>query len=198
MSDLISFLSSQIGPSFTKQVSGSLGSDPSKTEAAIGVALPMILGAMAKNSKNEKEAQAIQKAVFQKHDGGIFDNLEALVEHPSKGEGAGILKHILGENKSTVADLVAQKAGLSGTESNSVLEILAPMVMGALGKQSQENSNILEASNMSGLLSKASDSLGDNSIGSGLVVKFLDQNGDGDIKDELLGLGTKFFKNIFG
>ena len=74
-----------------------------------------------------------------------------------------------------------------------MLQILAPLVLGALGKQKKDNN--LDASGLDALTSMLALNLGSNEQTSGimgLVTNLLDSNKDGAIVDDLLGLASKF------
>lgn len=49
-------------------------------------------------------------------------------------DGSGILKHILGGKQSGAIDMISQKSGLDSSSAGSLLSMLAPLVVGALGK----------------------------------------------------------------
>lgn len=195
MNDLLSSLTNQLGNDFIGKVSQSLGSDTKKTGSAVDMALPMILGALSKNTQSKKGTEAFHKALMKKHDGSVLKNISALVQNPDKGEGAGILKHILGNKEGMIEKLIADKTGLDTKGSTNILKILAPLVMGALGKQAKEGS--LDFGSLSGLLGKTADKVGDKSVSSSLVSSLLDKDGDGDIKDDLMTIGMGALKKKF-
>lgn len=191
--DILSTITSQLGDSFIKKVSGNLGAGEKETSSAIDTALPFLLGALSKNTQSESGAQSLMSALSKKHDGSVLDNISGLIDDPAHGEGAGILKHVLGNKEGVVEKLIAEKTGLGEKSSTGLLQILAPVVMGALGKQAQG----LDISQLSSLLGGAADKVGEPSISSSLVSKFLDKDGDGDVKDDLLSMGMGFLKNKF-
>jgi len=150
---------------------------------------------LANNASNKQGAESLSKALSKKHDGGIFDMVDTLISKPEAGEGAGILKHILGGKEASIEKFISKESGLDTGGSTKVLQILAPMVLGALGKE-QQNQN-LSSDQLSGLLSTVSDALaGKSSLSSDLLTSLLDRDGDGDIKDDLMSMAGKFFTGL--
>ena len=191
--DLLSTITNQLGDSFIEKVSGNIGADKEKTSSAINTALPFLLGALSKNASSENGAQSILSAVTKKHDGSILDNLSGLIDDPKHGDGAGILKHVLGNKEGMVEKLIAEKTGLGTDGSTGILQILAPIVMGAIGKEAKN----FDIGSLAGLLGGTADKIGEPSVSSSLVSKFLDKDGDGNVKDDLLSMGMGFLKNQF-
>jgi len=193
--NILSGLSSQLDSGFIEKVSGALGADTKKTGSAIDMALPLLMKGLANNASNKQGAESLSKALSKKHDGGIFDMVDTLISKPEAGEGAGILKHILGGKEASIEKFISKESGLDTGGSTKVLQILAPMVLGALGKE-QQNQN-LSSDQLSGLLSTVSDALaGKSSLSSDLLTSLLDRDGDGDIKDDLMSMAGKFFTGL--
>lgn len=197
MNDLFSVLAKQVGGDFVKQVSAKVGADESKTKSMIDLALPLITKSLAKNAASEKGAESLGKALDKKHDGSVLNSLGSLISNPEAGEGAGILKHLLGAKTANAEKVMAEKAGVKPEQSSQILKILAPMVLGQLGKA--KKSGGLDLSQIVGMISGANKKMEDpnNSMMMTLATKFLDKDGDGDIKDDLLGMGMKAVSGFF-
>ena len=121
------------------QISNRIGADPSQTQLAIKQALPMLLGGLEREAADPQGAQSLQQALAEDHDGSILDDLSGYLsgERQDKAaDGAGILRHILGERQETAAQALGQRSGLSGGNIMQLLAMLAPLVMGMLGKKS--------------------------------------------------------------
>lgn len=106
---------------------------------AVQAAVPLILAALARNSAQPEGAQALHEAVKSDHDGSILDNLMGYLGAPEAGNGAGILGHVLGGQRPAVEGSVAQVTGLDQGSAGSLMEMLAPVVMGAVGRTQQES-----------------------------------------------------------
>lgn len=66
------------------------------------------------------------------------------------GEGQSILKHILGNNQASVENGLSQSAGLQPNQMGQILQILAPIVLGALSRQTRQQG--LDIGGLAGLL----------------------------------------------
>ncbi|MBC6994392.1 DUF937 domain-containing protein [Neolewinella lacunae] len=119
--------------------------------------------------------------------------------------GGGILDHILGEQKEQTMQEVSKTSGLSLDKIGPLMTILAPIVMGMLGKTKREAG--LDASGLGGLLTDfmlkpgaTNPSTGTSSGGGFLgnvAGQLLDQNGDGSAVDDIIGMGTKMLGGFF-
>jgi len=79
------------------------------------------------------------------------------------------------------------------SSAGGVLETLAPLVMGSLGKTQQENG--LDASGLSNYLNvqqQEAQTTAPNAMG--VLSSMLDQNKDGSSLDDLQRMAAKFFK----
>lgn len=187
--DLSALLQGPIGNQLISSVTQKLGVNESQAQSAIATALPLLLTALNKNANNG-DSQGIASAL-DKHNGSIFDNFAGFLNGGvNTQDSLGILGHIFGNKQQTVETAVEKSSGLNSTQVMSILAILAPIVMNYLGKQKQTNN--LDANGIAGLLGGL---VGGGSVQNSNLSgfeKLLDQNGDGDIKDDLLSMGSKF------
>ena len=127
------FLSSLIG-SMTS--AGSLASITQQSGAQtdqvtnlINEALPTLLQAMQNNASDQAGAQSLLNALSQHTE-------EASVEDQIKGadtdDGAKILGHLLGNDSEAVLGELARANGLSGSQTKSILAMLAPVLMSSI------------------------------------------------------------------
>ena len=185
MSQLIQMLADQIDDSTLTQMSRMLGTDSAKTEQAISTALPMLLGALGRNAASPDGAQSLARALERDHDGSILgDVLGALAKPDTLQTGQAILGHVFGPKQNNVATGVGKVAGMDAGSTAQLLAMLAPLVMGALGKAKQENH--LGASGIAQLLQQDREET-ESDLGG--LAQLLDMDGDGDIKDDIFVLG---------
>ena len=197
MSNLVEMITSQLGGAAISQITQQLGVNQEQTQSAMGSLIPVLIGAMAKNSSNQEGAEALSGALDRDHDGSILDNLGGFLGNSAEGPGAGILKHLLGGKRGAVEQVVSQNSGLSQQQTGGLMEMLAPVIMGQLGKTKKEQG--LDTSGLSDLLQGANNQARADGPDLGMLGKLLiDADGDGDIKDDLLRLGGKFLGNMFG
>ena len=134
--DLTKLLMDQLGNGGLEKLSAQVGMSPEKTSSAVSAAVPMILGAMAKNTQsNPNGASGLLAALDRDHDGSILDDIGGFLTSSNDGGGPGILKHVLGGQQSAVETGLANKLGVDSSNISKLLMNLAPLVMGMLGKQ---------------------------------------------------------------
>ena len=71
------------------------------------------------------------------HDGSILNDLSQAESR--QAEGGSILDHIFGGQKTQVENSLSQETGISMSKIGPVLATLAPIIMGYIGQQKQQN-----------------------------------------------------------
>ena len=197
MSSLLEMLGQQLGGDAVHTISNTLGTDKGATSKAVSSALPMLLGALSNNSAKPDGAQALLGAIDRDHDGGVLDGVMDFLGTGDTSPGAGILRHVLGSRQSSVEAGIGQASGLDSASVGKVLAMLAPLVMGALGRAKREKG--LDASGLASLLGgerqraerEAPDAMG-------LVGQLLDSDGDGQVLDDVAKIGGSLLGGLFG
>jgi hypothetical protein len=189
MNPLIGMLASQLGGPVIQQISQQIGANEGTTQSAVGMALPMLLSAFGNQAGTPDGANAIHQAT-QQHDGSILDNVMGFVGNAGAASmGSALLGQVLGGGThNAMADTISQNTGLESGAANQLLGILAPLVMGALGKSSQEQGG-LDANGiaqMVGAFSGGNDFLG-------MAVKEIDADGDGNVVEDIGNIIGKIF-----
>jgi len=179
MSGIFEILTKQLGGQQLDSISRQIGGDSGTTSKAIAAALPMLMTALASNAQKPGGAEALSAALGRDHDGGILDNMDGFLNNPGAVNGAGILGHVLGSKQPTVETGLAKTTGLDMGSVTKLLPILAPLVMGALGKQQRQSQ--LDASGLSNMLGQERQQIESSVPQMGIVGKFLDADGDGDM-----------------
>ncbi len=188
---MMDMVTQMMGGDTTKQISRQLDQDESKTQAAIATALPMLLGALAKNSSTPDGAGALHRALA-RHDGSILQQPGSLAIGHHDAEGTGILGQVFGARKPVVEQAMAKTSGMDPARTAQLLAMLAPVVMGALGKMQREKG--LDAGAVAGMLGREREQLQQTSPDlMGMATRMLDRDGDGSFMDDLGVLGTKMF-----
>jgi hypothetical protein len=178
-------------------LSQQLGADTNTTQSAVKAALPMLIGALDKNTDSPQGAQSLQQALASDHDGSIFDNLSGFLGSTDNGSGAAILGHIFGQKQGTVEQGVSKMSGMSPELVGSLLQNLAPIIMGYLGKQQREqNLNPDDLSSMLGREREAVQQQGDSTASTAvdLITSLMDQDGDGSMLDDIGGMLGRFMR----
>jgi hypothetical protein len=86
-------------------------------------------------------------------------------------------------------------SGLSGDKTGNLMTMLAPIVLGMLGKQKRQNN--MDQSGLSDMLSRSVKSASNQRQEMGLLGKLLDRDGDGSVMDDIAGMGMKTLGNLF-
>jgi hypothetical protein len=188
MSGILDLLNSPMGKQIINGVSSQTGQSENKTGDLLSMAMPVLMGAMQRNSSTPEGASGLLGALTGKHNGGILDNLGGLfdggVDQSVTDDGAGILGHILGNKQPAVENALSQKSGIDAGSVAQILKVAAPILLGMLGKQAKQN-NVSDANGLSGLLGSIS---GGGSKQQSLIESFLDADGDGSILDDVAGM----------
>ncbi|WP_452598102.1 DUF937 domain-containing protein [Pontimicrobium sp. MEBiC01747] len=190
MSGILDLLNSDLGKSIISGVAGSTGNDQSKTGDVLTMALPVLMKAMQRNASTPQGAEGLMGAIQNKHDGSILDNLGGLfaggVGEEVKTDGSKILGHILGGKQSGVESVIGQKAGIDAGSVGDILKVAAPILMGVLGKQAQQN-NVSSSNGIGDLLGGLLGGSSTNQEQS-FLEKILDADGDGSVVDDVAGM----------
>ena len=202
MNSILDLLADNIGGDNVGQIAGAIGADPSQTQTAIAAALPAILTALNRQTNTTQGAQGLARALDRDHDGSLLGNLGGFLAGQMSGkaaDGGGILGHVLGGQRGTVEQGVAQASGLDMGQVAKLLPILAPIVMAALGKRKRQAG--LDEAGLSGILGedavRAREAAPSGVIGA--LSGFLDRDGDGSIQDDLLAqAGKAALGKLFG
>ncbi len=117
---------------------GTLGknvdADEQQTKQAVEAALPVLIGALSRNAAQRSGAEALARALDKDHDGSILKDLGSYLERNDLSDGNSILGHALGARRDKAEQQVSQLSGLNLGSSAKLLAMLAPLIMGALGK----------------------------------------------------------------
>ena len=197
--DLIDLLQSQLSGNVLDQLSNQIGGQKEETEVATSGIISMLTAALAKNAATPGGASALANALDSDHDGSILDNIGDLLggnlTNNRAANGAGILKHVLGGNQGNAIDAISKMSGLSGDKTGNLMTMLAPIVLGMLGKQKRQNN--MDQGGLSDMLSRSVKSASNQRQEMGLLGKLLDRDGDGSVMDDIAGLGMKTLGNLF-
>ena len=145
MDGILGVVLGQLGGGGLGALGSLLGTDHSQTQSVVGTAVNVITGAMAQNTSEPAGAQALDAALEKDHDGGIFEDVMGFIGNAAAGPGAGILGHVLGGSQPQVQQGIADKTGLSMNKVLPLLIMVAPLVLGALGKMKKDQAMDSEA-----------------------------------------------------
>lgn len=189
------------------EISNTVGAEPSLVNSAIQMALPAIIGGLANNAADPQGAQSLDRALERDHDGSILGNLGGLGSMilgqlqtpeptPKQLDAGGILGHILGNNQGPVVEQVSNNTGLNMGQVAQILMMLAPLVMGYLGQQKQQQG--IGADGLGGLLggllggqSAAAPQSSGNAM-MDMASSMLDSDRDGSAMDDIASMALNY------
>ncbi len=177
-----------------QQMSQQLGLDPSQTSNAIGTALPLLMGALGRNSAQPQGADALFGALQRDHGGmDLGSVLGAVMGGSGQSAGASILGHMFGGNQQRAEAGLSQATGLDGDRAGQLMKMLAPIVMSFLAQRmSQGGQN--SSSALGQMLGQEHAQISTQSGAGGLLGAVLDQDGDGQLGlGDLLKVGSGLF-----
>jgi len=141
MSSMLEELAGALGGETLGQLAGALGADNDLVSKGVAAALPALLGGLARNTRQPEGASALSNALGNDHDGSIMDSLGAVfggnpwAQQQANRHGESILGHLFGQSRPRVEQQVSASSGLSSAMVSKLLPLLAPVVLGYLGKK---------------------------------------------------------------
>lgn len=182
--NLQGILNENINQDTISSMSQMLGADENSVGTAVQAALPMIIGALARNSAQPEGAQALDTALAKDHDGGLLDNLMGYLGGASAGPGEGILGHVFGTRKPAIEQGISQQSGLDMATVGRLLMMLAPIVMAALGKAKRQQG--LDANGVAEVLeTERQQQESQASPMVNMLSQLLDRDQDGSAMDDI-------------
>ena len=134
---LIDLLTGNTGNQVAENAENKFGVSKTQILALLAVAAPLVISYLRNKSKDANEAEALNNALDKDHDGSILDNPSQA--DARQDEGNSILSHIFGSDKGAVENNLSQSSGISIDKIGPILAMLAPVIMGYIGKQKQQN-----------------------------------------------------------
>jgi hypothetical protein len=193
MNAITQMITQQVAGVAARSMAQRLGVSEATAQRAVQVAVPLIVAALARNASQPGGAQQLHEAVNNDHDGSIFDNLAGYFGNPQTADGAGILGHVFGGQQAPIQNNLAQATGLDPNTAGSILEMVAPLVLGAVG-QTQQQQN-LDPDGLSQYLDTQQQQTAAAAPDlMGALNSMLDSNRDGSMTDDVGRILGGFFK----
>jgi OmpA-OmpF porin, OOP family len=117
-----------------------LGEKDDKVKTAIEGLIPTFVGGLMKRASNETGATTLMNVVQKgNHDGSILEQMDNLVGNKDGfsqliEKGTSLVSMLLPDKKSSIATMISQFAGVRNSSATSLLSMVAPIVIGKLGK----------------------------------------------------------------
>jgi hypothetical protein len=152
MANLVTLITQFLTPDLIGRIAAALGLDRNLVQSAINAAVPALLAAFTGAAAKPGGAQNLVDAI--KQQSGVLDSFAKSIGSGGQSSlvdtGSRLLTSLLGgQDQSALAGAIGKFSGLGQNASGSLLGMLAPIVMGTIGRQVGHN---LDASSVAGLL----------------------------------------------
>jgi len=169
-------------PTIVKTIAKQVGINLDDASSIIGKLAPILMGGAKSNLESDKDSGKLIKHIESNNYAEMFDKPEEVVKKGNFTDmGNDILSELTGskENSRKVAKHVQKETGISDSIIKSILPMLAPMIIGALTKKSMPT--------------RKSNASTESSSGIEEMLKnLIDQDHDGSMIDDVMGMATKF------
>jgi hypothetical protein len=186
--NLVSEIVEVLSPTIASRIASALGLNQTSTQKAIVAAVPAILAALISYVSKPQGATKLNEVV-RKQEPGMLSSLASVIGEPGQkamiDQGATVLTSLLGgKTVSALTDAVGEYAGITGSGSKSLLGLLAPMVLGVLGREQRDRG--LDASGLANLLMSQR-----NNVSAALPAGFSKYLSETGILDDVTGSTTR-------
>jgi hypothetical protein len=173
--NILDVISSAQGGAAVRQLGDQFGLAPEQTQSAIAALMPALASGLHQNASSESGLGGLLSALASGGHQQYLESPGSLAQPAATSDGNSILGHILGSKDVSrqVAQRASQQTGISAGTLQQMLPLLAAMTMGGLSSQS--------AGPGGGLLS--------------MLSPMLDQNRDGSVMDDLMGIAGRLLGN---
>lgn len=113
-------------------LSSTLGGDEKSVQSALGLALPMVMGSMAKTAAKPGGADLITSMMGQVGGGVATDSMASYLSTPAPAGGSDIVSQLLGGQMGAIQNAISQKTGLPPAIVGTLLAVVTPMILGAV------------------------------------------------------------------
>ena len=188
-------IAGQLDGDAISKMSGLIGASSTETQRAVMGALPLLVGALDRNTNDEAGQRSLFDALSRDHDGSILDNVVGFLDSSDELAGNKILGHMLGGRRGQVETGLSKLSGIDVSSVSKLLPMLAPIIMGALGRAQRERG--FDAAGLGSLLSEERTRVeGREPQAMGALAKLLDTDGDGNVMDDVARIGSGFLGGL--
>lgn len=176
MNILNTIFESGLSDNLISSLSSKTGIENSSLQGLIQDLAPQLLNGAKANFTSNNDSSNLINIISQ-------TNLDEIISNPSTLDNLDTssmtteLFSSLDENEEDVVNNLSSKSGIDSSSISSLIPMLAPLIIGALNKQS--NLNAMDTSNTNDITS--------------MLTNFIDQDKDGSVVDDLFGMAKKFF-----
>lgn len=176
MNILNTILESGLDENILRAISQKTGIDTSSIQDIVSQVAPQLINGAKENLASQNDSSSLIDMISNTNLDSLKQNPD-LIDNMDNSNMMGELFSSLNENEEDVAQALSEKSGIDSGSISSLIPMLAPLVLGALNKQTNLNST---------------DTSNTNDITS-MLTNFIDQDNDGSVVDDLVGMAKKFF-----
>jgi Bacterial protein of unknown function (DUF937) len=158
MANIVSLIMQYLTPDMIGRIASALGLDRTTTQTSIGASVPALLAALGSAATQPGGAQRLADAASQQT--GALDNIASMIGGHSgyADSGAQMLSSLLGGGQQNMlTSAISKFAGVGQATGGSLLGMLAPLVMGVIGRQL--GSGGITSSSIANLLASQKDNI---------------------------------------
>ena len=139
--NLLDVVKNQLSGALVAKAASLLGEKNTPTQTALDVLLPSVLGGLANRATTLSGSDNLLDMINEGgHDGRIFDSLGALLGGGVVTQGVlkigeDTIKTLFGSKINGITDWVATHSGVKTSSVASLMNLAAPLLMGAIGKE---------------------------------------------------------------
>ena len=154
--NLMDLAKTALTPDLMQKVSALIGESPANTQKAVDGAIPSVLAGLLNFASSNPEGPArLISLLTQGNYTGLLGNLSGLLSGGSSTQdllktGKDLLGIIFGGRLGALTDLVANSSGIKSTSASSLLSLIAPLLLGLIGRETASQG--LNASSLVSLL----------------------------------------------
>jgi hypothetical protein len=176
MNILETILQSQNGGA-VRQLGDQFGLQPDQTQAALAALVPALAAGLQRNMTSQGGLDSLVSALASGQHQRYLDDAGTLSDAASFRDGNGILGHVFGSKDVSreVAQRAATQTGIDASTLKRMLPLVAALAMSGLSRQSNRPAAGAPGGDLMSMLTPV-----------------LDQNRDGSMMDDLLGLASRF------
>jgi len=191
---ILSGLMQQLQGGGIGEISKTLGLKDDQVSQVVSGALPALMGAFSRNAGSQSGANALFGALAGKHSGGILGDVIGSLAG-GKTADSGILRHAFGGKQNSVEQALSANSGIDIASVGKILAMVAPLVMGSLGKAQREQG--LDAAGTAAMVQRerrAAEKQAPQAMD--MLSQLLDSDGDGSVMDDVAKMGSSLFKSF--
>jgi hypothetical protein len=136
--NLVSYMMQFLTPEMIGRIAGALGLNRSDAQSGVSAGVPAMLAAFGGLADKPGGAQSLVNTI--KQQSGVLDNFASMIGGNNQSSfierGSSLLTSLLGSHdQAALTGAVSRFAGLGQNKAGSLLGMLAPVVMGLIGRQ---------------------------------------------------------------